>query len=287
LGIKTDGTLWATGHGTFGQLGFGDSANKTSFTKVGTDTDWAQVECGSFFSFAVKESGDLYYCGYTYGGAFGNGTALQIETTWTKLNGISVSKISCGYDYTAILTTGGDFLVSGSNQDGQFGHGDIAYHTTFVAAGISTGVLDFCSGHNSGDVSCGVLFVIKSDKTLWAAGSNLNKIMGIADTASKFTFVDTGMTNCLSVHSKDRSVLVSKYDGTLWGCGLNFFGELGTGNTTAVTSFTQVGSLNYGSIYCSQGSVVVANFIAAKPIFDLTECTTFDPTDPYEVSELV
>jgi alpha-tubulin suppressor-like RCC1 family protein len=53
--IKTDGTLWTWGNGSFGQLGNADTANKlTPVTTFAGGTNWKQVNCGREFTAAIK-----------------------------------------------------------------------------------------------------------------------------------------------------------------------------------------------------------------------------------------
>ncbi len=46
LAIKTDGTLWAWGRNSFGQLGDGTVTWKSSPVQIGSFTDWKSVSCG-------------------------------------------------------------------------------------------------------------------------------------------------------------------------------------------------------------------------------------------------
>jgi alpha-tubulin suppressor-like RCC1 family protein len=78
LVIKTDGTLWGTGHNGFGQLGVGDNAHKTTFTKSGTDTDWAQIVCTGYSSYALKTNGTLWSFGLNNSGQLGLGYVTDI-----------------------------------------------------------------------------------------------------------------------------------------------------------------------------------------------------------------
>ena len=255
LGIKTDGTLWSTGLNNFGQLGLGDKVSVETWTQVGSASDWVSVDCGSFFSMAVNSSGELWACGDSYQGATGLGYDSGQAVVFTNVGLSDVIKVSCGYYYTIAETSSGLF-VTGANSDGQYGLGNTTHYNVFTSMGISSPI-DFCAGWNNYEASSGVTFVIKSDGTLWAAGSNRYTIMGTGDTTDKLTFIDTGMTGCVKVHSKENSVLLTKSDGTLHGCGKNLYGELGLGHDDPVTEFEQVGSSLWNSAYCSRSSMAI------------------------------
>ena len=49
--IKTDGTLWAWGRNTDGNLGDGTVINKSSPIQIGSLTSWSKVAAGPDFSF--------------------------------------------------------------------------------------------------------------------------------------------------------------------------------------------------------------------------------------------
>ena len=57
--ILDDGTLWVVGANSDGELGLGDTTNRTEWTQLGTDTDWAKVYMGGGNFFAIKTDGTL------------------------------------------------------------------------------------------------------------------------------------------------------------------------------------------------------------------------------------
>ena len=63
LAIKADGTLWAWGDNSFGQLGLGDTVNRLAPTKVGSASNWIAVEAGSAFSMALNAEGEIWVWG--------------------------------------------------------------------------------------------------------------------------------------------------------------------------------------------------------------------------------
>ncbi|MBI9103947.1 MAG: chitobiase/beta-hexosaminidase C-terminal domain-containing protein [Spirochaetales bacterium] len=80
---------------------------------------------------------------------------------------------------------------------------------------------------------------LKTDSTLWAAGSNNRGQLGTGDNVKRNTFTQvlTGVSDaaCGSSHS-----LALKTDGTLWAAGYNLDGQLGTGDNLDENNFTQV-----------------------------------------------
>ncbi|MEI7818347.1 MAG: chitobiase/beta-hexosaminidase C-terminal domain-containing protein, partial [Desulfuromonadales bacterium] len=53
LGLRSDGTLWAWGLNTNGQLGDGSTIDKKTPVQIGTDTLWQAITAGSSFSLGL------------------------------------------------------------------------------------------------------------------------------------------------------------------------------------------------------------------------------------------
>ena len=73
LAIKTDGTLWAWGGDddgvNYGELGLGDTINRSSPVQVGSLTDWSTVSCWGASVLATKKDGTLWAWGGSWRGA--------------------------------------------------------------------------------------------------------------------------------------------------------------------------------------------------------------------------
>ena len=68
--------LYSFGYNNRGQLGLGDTTDRTSPTKVGTDT-WTAVAGGEGHSLAINSDGYLYSFGYNNAGQLGLGDTRQ------------------------------------------------------------------------------------------------------------------------------------------------------------------------------------------------------------------
>lgn len=114
LAVKTDGTLWAWGVNTYGQLGLGDVVSRSSPVQVGTDTNWSRVACRAATTHAIKTTGTLWAWGYNGSGEFGNSSAVSrsspvqvgTDTNWKQVE---------SYGATLGLKTDGTLYIWGFN----------------------------------------------------------------------------------------------------------------------------------------------------------------------------
>jgi alpha-tubulin suppressor-like RCC1 family protein len=93
-GIRSDGTLWLTGENGSGQLGLGDTTDRSVFTQVGTGVDWGRVNALFMHTLAIKRNGTLWAVGRNTQGELGLGdnsdrsSFVQVGTAkdWLRLN---------------------------------------------------------------------------------------------------------------------------------------------------------------------------------------------------------
>jgi alpha-tubulin suppressor-like RCC1 family protein len=235
LALKDDGTLWAWGYNNYGQLGLGDTANRTSPTQVGTDTDWVSVTVGRHHSLAIKADGTLWVWGYNVFGQLGQGdtvnrtspTQVGTDTDWAQAAGN-------GYSSYAIKT-GGALWTWGYNYYGQLGLGDTANRTSPTQVGTDTDWVTVQSGES-------FAMGIRSDGTLWAWGDNTAGQLGQGDTANRTSPTQVGTdTDWAGVEGGSRHVIAVRTDGALWAWGNNYAGNLGLGDLNNRLVPTQVG----------------------------------------------
>ena len=235
--LKNDGTLWGCGANDNGQLGLGDTTNRTTFTQITTNADnIKEIYCGGYHTLILKNDGTLWGCGYNANGELGLGDTNS-RYTFTKIttNGDNIKEIYCGY-HTLILKNDGTLWGCGRNDYGQLGLGDTTNRTTFTKITINANDIK--------EIYCGInhTVILKNNSTLWSTGYNQDGRLGLGDTNTRYTFtqVTTNADNIKEIYCGDHHTLILKNDGTLWGCGGNGFGQLGLGDTNYRNIFTQV-----------------------------------------------
>lgn len=106
LAVKTDGTLWAWGDNSSGQLGQNETSviRRSSPVQIGSLTNWKNVgACLEGTMAAIKTDGTLWTWGYGYGGTFGDNTS----GTPTYSMGLRSSPVQIGSLTTWVSLTGG------------------------------------------------------------------------------------------------------------------------------------------------------------------------------------
>jgi alpha-tubulin suppressor-like RCC1 family protein len=121
LAIKTDGSLWAWGDNTYGQLGLGDDTSRSSPVRVGALTNWRRV----FDCLSLKTDGSLWAWGDNTYGQLGLGDTVSRSspvqvgalTNWR----IAIRSTAAGEPYSLATRTDGTLWAWGSNSYGQLG----------------------------------------------------------------------------------------------------------------------------------------------------------------------
>jgi alpha-tubulin suppressor-like RCC1 family protein len=109
--IKTDGTLWTWGSGSFARLGNNSTTlRSTPVTTFAGGTNWKQVDGGGAFHIAaIKTDGTLWTWGYQNNGGLGNAgynpfESISISTPITTFaGGIDWKQVSVGESHTAAI----------------------------------------------------------------------------------------------------------------------------------------------------------------------------------------
>ena len=252
IAIKSNGTLWVWGQGSYGQLGINTSNDSlTPVTTFAGGRDWKQFSSLTGNTAAIKTDGTLWVWGGNSKGQLGTNNAFFKYTPVTTFAGGNYWKqIACGSSHMAAIKTNGTLWTWGSDNTGGSGYLGINNPAGY---GRSTPVTTFAGGNDWKQVSCGriITAAIKTDGTLWtwgtgeSLGQNLNA--GIFRKTPVTTFA--GGTNWKQVFCGLYSVGAIKTDGTLWVWGENSNGQLGTNDniTRSIPVTTFAGGNNWKS----------------------------------------
>ena len=247
---KTDGTLWAWGSNSSGQLGDNTVTNRSSPVQTVTfATNWKQVSAGNYSIAAIKEDGTLWNWGKnSYGQLGDNTTANKSSPIQTIAFGTNWMQVSAGYASAAIKADG-TLWTWGYNTYGQLGD-----NTT---ANKSSPIQTIAFGTNWKKAACGKFHIaaIKTDGTLWCFGRNNFGQLGDNTTANKSSPIQTIAfgTNWKSVACGQICTIATKTDGTLWAWGYNSSGQLGDNTITSRSSPVQ--TILYGQNWKSVSNV--------------------------------
>ncbi|OGA38117.1 MAG: hypothetical protein A3G26_01175, partial [Betaproteobacteria bacterium RIFCSPLOWO2_12_FULL_65_110] len=224
VALKTDGTLWAWGNNSAGQLGDGTFTSRSDPVRIGSG--YAAVAAGNRFSLAIKTDGTLWAWGSNFYGELGISAAPDLRNSPVQV-GSGYSAVVAGGDYagyTVALKTDGTLWAWGENYWGQLGDGTTTRRPTPVQIG---------SGYSAAAAGNGHTLALKTDGTLWAWGWNGSGQLGDGTTTQHLTPVQIG-SGYSAVAARHDQTFAVKTDGTLWAWGANEYGQLGDGTTSCL-----------------------------------------------------
>ncbi|XP_027731386.1 X-linked retinitis pigmentosa GTPase regulator isoform X4 [Vombatus ursinus] len=119
-----EGNVYAAGGNSEGQLGLGDTEERTTFHLVSFFTSQykiKQLSAGSNTSAALTEDGDLFMWGDNSEGQIGLADESNVCVPCQVVIGKPISWISCGYYHSAFVTTEGELYTFGEPENGKLG----------------------------------------------------------------------------------------------------------------------------------------------------------------------
>jgi alpha-tubulin suppressor-like RCC1 family protein len=287
LAVKSDGTLWAWGKNSDGQLGIWTSVpagvNTSSPVQVpAPGTNWSSISAGISHSLGIQTNGTIWGWGANDVGQVGYIPAAGSLYSWTQVK--MAINATAGITHVAAIRSDGSLWTWGNNAVGQLGVGDSANRSSPVQVGGLS---------NYSQISLGAshTLAVKSDGTLWGWGSNANWQLGLgaADSINRSSPVQISAGDSWSAISagSQHSSGIDTYgklfywgttvptqniiwswtsisvggshtvgirnDGKLFTWGSNTGGQLGDGTTLSRSSPNQVGNSSWSAISAGGG----------------------------------
>ncbi|NWZ36807.1 RPGR regulator, partial [Brachypodius atriceps] len=118
------GNVYAAGGNSEGQLGLGDTEERTTFHLISFFTNQhkiKQLSAGSYTSAAVTEDGQLFVWGDNSEGQIGLANEASVSVPCKVDIGKPVSFVSCGYYHSALITGDGELYTFGEPVNGKLG----------------------------------------------------------------------------------------------------------------------------------------------------------------------
>ena len=183
---KTDGTIWACGDNTSGQLGNGSTTTPTTGpVSIGTfaANTVSKISVGNNHTLFLKTDGTVWATGSDAYGQLGDGTTTN-RSTPIQCSGLPAGTyidIAAGAAYSIFLRNDGNVYVCGDNLYGQLGNA-AAFPTSSVASPTLLATISGVAQIATGSTSQSITIFLKSDKTVWSAGYNVNGELGDGST---------------------------------------------------------------------------------------------------------
>jgi alpha-tubulin suppressor-like RCC1 family protein len=235
--IRSTGAMYCWGENAYGQLGVGDTTDRSSPTLVlGGITTWTQVSAGDSGTCAVRGVSHTLYCwGNNGNGQVGVGDNTQRNSP-AQVTGNIWSKVALLWGHVCATKTDTTLWCWGSGVDAKLAQGaDTADKLTPVQVS-GTGWVTPTVG-NSG--SCAV----KSTNALYCWGDNSLGQLGVGDTTDRTTpAVVTGSWSTTALSAAAQSTCAVRTTGTLWCWGANNNMNVGVSDTAVHNAPVQTSS---------------------------------------------
>ena len=241
--VLTDaGNVYSCGYNGYGQLGLGNTIDRTTFQKITFPANdpvvWFSPLSGTANSIscgAVTQSGKLYMWGYGGDGSLGLGNTTNYSTP-TRVNiGAIADKIITKVfvhnngNFTYVIDEDDKVYSCGSNAYGQLGLGNLTSRNTFAL--IADRLADDILLSHGAAASA---YIIRSGE-VWSCGYNGSGQLGLGNTTNQSTFQKINGITCAQLSlggHNETNVVCRQSDGSVRTWGYNAYGALGIGSTT-------------------------------------------------------
>lgn len=268
LALQSDGTVWAWGQNTCGQIGDGargPSNDRYTPVKVPGLPKIKAIAANGDHSLALAEDGRVYAWGHNWYGVLGDGSCDD-RSSPVEVQGLNdVIALASGTYFSMALSSDGSVWCWGGNYSGQLGNGGMV--NSYIPVKVSG--LDEITSISAGGSHA---MAIRKDGTLWVWGANNHGQLGNSvswarsqpaevSALSQVKTIHYELCNGYTAIKQDGSVytwgsgqaniesedvpegvkdirggssltVILKNDGSVWTKGYNYYGQLGVDTST-------------------------------------------------------
>ncbi|MDO8535848.1 MAG: RCC1 repeat-containing protein [Candidatus Omnitrophota bacterium] len=236
---REDGTVWAFGNNTFGQLGDGTQTNRTTPVQVQGLTGVKETAADEYSSFALRSDGTVWAWGENSAGQLGDGTFQRRLIPVNVFN--NGEAIAAGEHFTLVIDKNGDVWSWGYNPCGQLGDGtNITRNVPAKISGLFN-IIAIAAGEWNG-------MALQIDGSVWVWGGNKYGQMAEGNIDNPYvprlpTKIE-GLSDIVAISMGYFHAMALRSDGSVWSWGDNAYGELGDDTTIASYEPIQVQNID-------------------------------------------
>ncbi len=224
--LKPDGTTWAWGNNSAGEIGDNTITNRSH--PVAVNINCTQISAGNSFVLCLAPDASIWSWGlngYSQLGRTGSITSPQQVGSANDYR-----TVQAGYEHGLAIKYDGTLWAWGNNDQGQLGLNDTTKRTVPTKVGSATDWIALGAG-------LGFSIALKANGTLWGSGLNSSGQMANGNTnAGPKTFTQIGTDHWKSISAGLTHVMAIKEDGSLYVWGGNAYGQVGNNSTSPRTS---------------------------------------------------
>ncbi len=229
LALMKDGSVWAWGKNTNGQLGIGTKVSRNTPSVIPGLSGIKAVAAGGYHSLVLKSDGTVWAFGFNNEGELGDGTTLD-QVVPVQVQGLDhVTAISAGFYHNVALKDDGTVWTWGRNNDNQLGDGSADDRGIPVQVSGLSGIKAIAAGGYHS-------LALDERGHVWAWGLNGNGQIGdgTMNNASRAVPISgEALQNVVSIAGGGYHSLAVKSDGTVWTWGKGRSGQLAMGSYPA------------------------------------------------------
>lgn len=234
LALSKDGTIFAWGENSHGQLGNNSINNKDEPVIIDNIINIKSISAGQKHVVALAEDGDLYVWGSNRDGELGDGTNEDRHLPYKLTGGENQvrnenEKISASENHVIIINSNGTVSSSGDNTYGQLGDETNRNNKGFVTVKRLSNIIEVAAGENYS-------LALDSDGYVHSWGNNSLGTLGTGNTNdSNIPIKIKNLSNIVKISAGQNHVLALDSNGVIYSWGNGRYGQLGNMNTSSLS----------------------------------------------------